>query len=88
MYHISPQHCQLAEPIGCLSSRIKGDEFSIHKLLDVDPKSKQAAEFNVSSFAIFRLAPADYHRFHSPLDAVVGEVRHIPGQYYTGTFIS
>ncbi len=34
----------------------------------------------------FRLAPADYHRFHSPIDGVVGEVVDIPGQYYTGTF--
>jgi len=36
-----------------------------------------------SSVAIFRLAPADYHRFHSPIDGEVGEVVHIPGQYYT-----
>jgi hypothetical protein len=31
----------------------------------------------------FRLAPADYHRFHSPIDGTVGEVVDIPGQYYT-----
>jgi phosphatidylserine decarboxylase len=62
---------------------IKGDEFSVPKLLNVDPGSERAATFNGSSLAIFRLAPADYHRFHSPVDAVVGEVEHIPGQYYT-----
>jgi phosphatidylserine decarboxylase len=39
-----------------------------------------------SSVAIFRLAPADYHRFHSPIDGEVGEIVHIPGQYYTGTY--
>ena len=32
----------------------------------------------------FRLAPQDYHRFHSPIDGVVGDVHDIPGQYYTG----
>jgi phosphatidylserine decarboxylase len=62
---------------------IKGDEFSIAKLLNVDPGSERAATFDGSSLALFRLAPADYHRFHSPVDAVVGEVEHIPGQYYT-----
>jgi len=62
---------------------IKGDEFSIPRLLNVDPESEHAAAFSGSSVAVFRLAPADYHRFHSPLDAVVGEVEHIPGQYYT-----
>lgn len=29
------------------------------------------------------LAPADYHRFHSPIDAVVGDINDIPGEYYT-----
>jgi phosphatidylserine decarboxylase len=32
--------------------------------------------------AIFRLAPADYHRSHSPVSAVVGPTKHIEGQYY------
>ena len=30
------------------------------------------------------LAPADYHRFHSPVDAIIGDTVDIPGQYYTG----
>ncbi|KAF9803979.1 hypothetical protein IEO21_09495 [Rhodonia placenta] len=30
-----------------------------------------------------KLAPADYHRFHSPIDGTVGEVRDLPGEYYT-----
>jgi len=29
------------------------------------------------------LAPADYHRFHCPIDGVVGEITNVPGQYYT-----
>ncbi len=40
--------------------------------------------FENGSVAIFRLAPQDYHRFHSPIDGVVGDTTDIPGQYYTG----
>jgi len=62
---------------------IKGDEFSIHSLLHLAPDSAQAKQFEGASLAIFRLAPADYHRFHSPIDGEIGDVTHIPGQYYT-----
>jgi len=30
-----------------------------------------------------RLAPQDYHRFHSPVDGIVEKVKEIPGTYYT-----
>ena len=63
---------------------IKGDEFSLHSLLHVAPDSAKAKQFEGASLAICRLAPADYHRFHSPIDGEIGEVTHIPGQYYTG----
>lgn len=33
--------------------------------------------------AIFRLAPQDYHRYHSAVDGVVGPYVKIAGQYYT-----
>lgn len=36
-----------------------------------------------ASIAIFRLAPADYHRSHSPLDAKVGATKKIPGTLFT-----
>jgi len=62
---------------------IKGRNFTIPSLLGVPADSDQALAFNGSSLAIFRLAPADYHRFHSPIDGEVGEIVHIPGQYYT-----
>lgn len=28
---------------------------------------------------IFRLAPQDYHRFHSPVDGTVGEIKKVEG---------
>jgi phosphatidylserine decarboxylase len=62
---------------------IKGREFTIPNLLGVTPSSVKVSVFDGASLAIFRLAPADYHRFHCPIDCTVGEIVHIPGQYYT-----
>ncbi|KAI0764292.1 phosphatidylserine decarboxylase-domain-containing protein [Trametes elegans] len=62
---------------------IKGSQFTIPNLLGVDPDSDKARLFEGSSVAVFRLAPQDYHRFHSPLDGVVGDITDIDGQYYT-----
>ncbi|KAJ2958749.1 hypothetical protein NQZ79_g5719 [Umbelopsis isabellina] len=59
---------------------IKGLSFSVGKLLGDEELGKS---YVGGSLAIFRLAPQDYHRFHSPVDGVVSEVKHIPGQYYT-----
>jgi phosphatidylserine decarboxylase len=36
-----------------------------------------------SHIGIFRLAPQDYHRFHSPVNAVVGKTKDIIGNLYT-----
>ena len=63
---------------------IKGNNFTIPALLGVEPDSEIAKTFADSSVACFRLAPADYHRFHSPIDATIGDTVDIPGQYYTG----
>jgi phosphatidylserine decarboxylase precursor len=35
------------------------------------------------SLTLRRLAPQDYHRFHSPVDGVVGKMTLIDGEYYT-----
>ncbi|GAA6064504.1 hypothetical protein JCM10212_001812 [Sporobolomyces blumeae] len=59
---------------------IKDSNFTIASLLQDD---QQAKSFENGSVVIFRLAPADYHRYHSPVAAKVGATRHIPGQYYT-----
>ncbi|KAI0827618.1 phosphatidylserine decarboxylase-domain-containing protein [Trametes gibbosa] len=62
---------------------IKGSNFTICDLLGVEASSDKAHLFEGASVAVFRLAPQDYHRFHCPLDGVVGEVTDIPGEYYT-----
>ncbi|KAI0698236.1 phosphatidylserine decarboxylase-domain-containing protein [Cytidiella melzeri] len=62
---------------------IKGSQFDIPSLLNVAPDSDIAKQFDDSSLAVFRLAPADYHRFHAPLDLTFGSTVDIPGQYYT-----
>ncbi|KAG9069117.1 hypothetical protein KI688_010012 [Linnemannia hyalina] len=62
---------------------IKGQKFTLPIFLQ-DPDL--AAEFDQSSIAIFRLAPQDYHRFHSPVKATVSRDREpvkIGGTYFT-----
>jgi len=60
---------------------IKGHNFSLHHLFDDE---KMAEEFDGGSIAVFRLAPVDYHRFHSPIDGTIGSnIKKITGTYYT-----
>ena len=59
---------------------IKGRQFSIEKLLGNTFLSDAPRD---PSLVIFRLAPQDYHRFHSPVDGVVGNLERIEGEYYT-----
>jgi phosphatidylserine decarboxylase len=58
---------------------IKGRSFSIMKLLG----DSYSSEFENCSIGIFRLAPQDYHRFHSPVDGIIGKPVFIQGEYYT-----
>lgn len=54
---------------------IKGKNFTLEKLtLSTD---------SYASMFIFRLAPQDYHRFHSPVDGKIVSIREIEGTYYT-----
>ncbi|CAG8568466.1 11126_t:CDS:2, partial [Racocetra persica] len=60
---------------------IKGKQFTVADLLQ---DNEMAKEFDEGSIAIFRLAPQDYHRFHSPVTGVVGASKYINGTYFTG----
>ena len=60
---------------------IKGQQFSLRSLFDDE---QLAREFDGGSIAVFRLAPDDYHRFHSPIRGVIGpQMKQITGTYYT-----
>lgn len=61
---------------------IKGREFTIKRLLG-DAYPEDVKRFEKGGLGIFRLAPQDYHRFHIPVDGVMGEPKLIKGEYYT-----
>ncbi|KIM40811.1 hypothetical protein M413DRAFT_446183 [Hebeloma cylindrosporum] len=61
---------------------IKGREFTVARLLG-DKYKDQAERYAGGALAIFRLAPQDYHRFHSPVEGRIGEMTYIAGEYYT-----
>jgi phosphatidylserine decarboxylase len=46
-------------------------------------REKWANNFEGGAIAISRLAPQDYHRWHSPVDGVIESITEIPGTYYT-----
>ncbi|TFK71358.1 hypothetical protein BDN72DRAFT_895722 [Pluteus cervinus] len=82
----SPADCRLAVyPTMDLAKKfwVKGRHFDIPNLLGLNPADELVQQFSNASLAIARLAPADYHRFHSPIDGTLGEIVNIPGQYYT-----
>ncbi|KAJ2928704.1 hypothetical protein H1R20_g8360, partial [Candolleomyces eurysporus] len=61
---------------------IKGRDFTIPKLLG-DNYKNDYDRYNGGALVIFRLAPQDYHRFHSPVDGTIGPMTYIAGEYYT-----
>jgi phosphatidylserine decarboxylase len=79
----SPADCRLtAYPTIDLATKywIKGFGFTLERLLD---DKELAGKFDGGSIVIARLAPQDYHRWHSPIDGTVVSVKEIPGAYYT-----
>ncbi|KAG9245174.1 phosphatidylserine decarboxylase-like protein [Calycina marina] len=61
---------------------VKGREFSLERLLG-NAYPEDAKRYTNGALGIFRLAPQDYHRFHIPVDGVMGEPKLIAGEYYT-----
>lgn len=59
---------------------IKGRNFSVTGLLG---NADVAGLFLNGSMAIFRLAPQDYHRFHSPVTGRIVSISNIPGHLLT-----
>lgn len=61
---------------------VKGRDFTIARLLG-EVYSGDVEKYNGGALCIFRLAPQDYHRFHSPVDGKIGKMTCISGEYYT-----
>src|SRR5690625_4825375 len=61
---------------------VKGREFNVKRLLG-DAYPADAARYENGALGIFRVAPQDYHRFHIPVDGVMGKPKTIAGEYYT-----
>ena len=61
---------------------VKGREFSTERLLG-NAYPNDAKRYRNGSLGIMRLAPQDYHRFHIPVDGIMGEPKLIEGEYYT-----
>lgn len=61
---------------------VKGREFNMKRLLG-NAYPEDAKRYVNGSLGIFRLAPQDYHRFHIPVDGVMGTPKTIEGEYYT-----
>ncbi|OJD30607.1 phosphatidylserine decarboxylase [Diplodia corticola] len=61
---------------------VKGREFTMERLIG-KAYPEDVKRFEGGALGIFRLAPQDYHRFHIPVDGVMGEPRTIEGEYYT-----
>lgn len=62
---------------------VKGREFSIERLFGNAYPELAKKYSNGGALGIFRLAPQDYHRFHIPVDGIMGEPKLIEGEYYT-----
>lgn len=79
----SPADCRLTTfPTIDLATKywIKGFGFTVAKLLHSE---SLANDFNGGGIVIARLAPQDYHRWHSPVSGTVESIVEIPGAYYT-----
>ncbi len=80
---VSPADCRLLvfETIDSSTEIwIKGRNFTLQNLI-LD--HQLASLFEHGSLVIARLAPQDYHRFHVPIDAQIGETKVLDGSYYT-----
>ena len=59
---------------------IKGTPFTMVELMK---DAELAQYFDGGSIVVHRLAPQDYHRWHSPVTGTVESIKEIDGAYYT-----
>lgn len=86
---VSPADCRCTTFVTVDSATelwIKGRNFSVAKLFNGNYIGLEDTDLYSSgkcSIGIFRLAPQDYHRFHSPVSGTIGPIKYIEGEYYT-----
>lgn len=72
------------QPFLQLTRRIKGQKFDVPSLLTGGDLSvttfAEIAKDAQCGLAISRLAPQDYHRFHSPVEGTVVAIKDIAGE--------
>lgn len=61
---------------------VKGRGFTTKRVLG-HGYPEGGERYENGALGIFRLAPQDYHRFHIPVDGVLGKAVTISGEYYT-----
>ncbi len=59
---------------------VKGERFDLKKFIGND---SLALTFKGGSLLLFRLCPADYHRFHFPVSGKILKKKKIDGSYYS-----
>lgn len=69
-----------------IALQIKGMSYSIDKLFTSNVSQENIEKLKNGSFMNFYLSPKDYHRYHSPYDARVTKLIHIPGKLYPVNF--
>merc|ERR1719373_271034 len=82
---VSPADCRMMVWNTILDATkvwIKGSRFTLENLLGPDSKV-DLKKYEGGSFAIARLAPQDYHRWHYPIGGKVVNIEHIDGALYT-----
>ena len=80
---VSPADCRLNVYQSLETAQelwIKGEGFSLKSLLNDD---KLAQKYEGGSLVIARLAPQDYHRYHSPVTGTILAMESVPGTFYT-----
>lgn len=86
---VSPADCRCTAFVTVDSATqlwIKGRNFTLAKLFNGNFNNlEKTSLYNPTKccIGIFRLAPQDYHRFHSPVSGTIGPMKYIEGEYYT-----
>ena len=69
-----------------IALQIKGMSYDIERLFTKYISAENIAKLKNGNFMNFYLSPKDYHRYHSPYDAKVTKLIHVPGKLYPVNF--